>query len=130
MDQKNLKIHIFIWLATIIFLLISTAIFPQNIVLGTVKISKIFAAILNGLVLTAVIHYVPYIAIKLDLKLKGDKADLVSFFAANFVFIWILKKFAFVTGLGVSSILFVIILAVIITLVQFKVKKHGHKFFK
>jgi hypothetical protein len=43
--------------------------------------------------------------------------------ASNIVVLWILKRLAVVTGLGISSILWVLILAIVITFVELAVAK-------
>lgn len=130
MNQKKLVSLLLLWVANTLLLVVVAAVFPRDVVLGNISITKPLASILNGFILTVVIYFVPTIAKKLDLKISNEKANLVSYFLADLLIIWILKRLADTTGLGVSSVLFVIILAVLAAIVQFKVNHYGSKIFK
>lgn len=130
MSYKNIINFLLLWAGTALLLALISAIFPADVVLGNNLISKPMASLVNGLVLAIVIYYVPTLSKKLELKIKHEKFNLVYYFAADLVVIWVLKRFADVTGFGVSSILFVIVLAVLAAIVQFKVLKYGPKLLK
>lgn len=119
-----------------LFLIVS-AIFGQNVVLGNANITKPMAAVFVGLLLAVLFYLVPSVLVKAGLgknltsstldiggfKLKGESAWFVVFFVINTIAIWVIKRFANATGLGVSNIPFVLILAVLVTGVEKIVSK-------
>ena len=121
MDQKQIVNFLSFWVANTVALLISAAVLGGNVVLGNDKVSASVAAIIAGLILTVITTFTPRIVEKSGFKVKDDKLWGVIFLSVNFVGIWVIKRLAILTGLGISSILWVLILAVVITLVQWGV---------
>jgi len=120
-DQKQIVNFLSFWVANTVALLISAAVLGGNVVLGNDKVSASVAAIIAGLILTVITTFTPRIVEKSGFKVKDDKLWGVIFLSVNFVGIWVIKRLAILTGLGISSILWVLILAVVITLVQWGV---------
>jgi len=122
LDQKKLVNFLIIWVVNTIILLIFSAIFLNSVVLGNDKLAKPMAAVLSGLLITVVLYIVPSILEKLEFKIKDEKIVMGAYFAASCVGIWIIKRFAIISGLGVSNILWVLILAAAVTAAYWKVK--------
>jgi len=59
----------------------------------------------------------------LEIKIKDEKHMALAYLAVNFVTVWMLARFAFFTGFGVSSYVYVAILVLIANFVQFAVWK-------
>lgn len=118
------------WIANTILLLVLSAIFTSNIVLGNAAITKPMASVLSGLILSILIYFVPIIAKKVDLKLKDENMIVIAYFVVDFIALWIIKRFADFTGLGISSILFVFVLAVVAALIQMGVDKYSMRLLK
>lgn len=123
MDQIKLIQVLAVWVVNAIVLLVSASIFPGNVVLGNATVTKPLAGVLGGLVLTLVIYLVIPLVAKIDFKIKNENAWYGIFYVGNFLVVWIIKRFADFTGLGVSSILFVIFVAALLTLGQWAVFK-------
>ncbi len=66
----------------------------------------------------------------MELKLKDEKVTALAYFIADAIVLWIIKRFADITGLGISSILFVAVLAIFAAIVQVAVDKYSVKFLK
>ena len=130
MDQKKLIRFLLIWIINAVLLLIFSMLFTKDVVLGNISITRSMAAIVNSLVLTGAVFLVPTLVKKLELKLANETASIAAYFIANLIVIWILKRFAGITGFGVSSILFVIIIAIVLSLDQFGVMKYSKKLLK
>lgn len=127
MDQKKTLSFLTIWVGLTISLLILSVILGGNLVLGNMNITKPVAGLTFGLILTIVSFAVVLIASKLNIGVKDEKAWAVIFFIANIVVIWILKRLATITAVGVSSIFFVAIMAAVITLVERLLYKYSQK---
>ena len=123
MDQKKAVSFLTFWVVNTVVLLIVNAIFGGNIVVGNQSISTGLSAIFAGLVLTALIPLAPKAVEHTGFKIKNQNVWPVIFFSLNIVTLLILKRLAVVTGLGIASILWVIILAIIITFVELAVAK-------
>jgi len=117
-DQKKLVNFLSFWVANTVILLLASAILGSNVVLGNDKISKPVAAIIAGLILTALIFIIPPIIEKSGYKIKNENIWPAIFFVGNIIVIWIIKRIAVISGVGISNILWVLILGVIVTLVE------------
>lgn len=121
MNQKKLVNILSFWVANSVTILISAAVLKGNVVLGNDKVSPSLASVIAGLILTLIVTFTPQFVEKSGFKIKDDKLWALIFLAVNFVGLWIIKRLAILTGLGISSILWVLILAVALTLVQWGV---------
>ena len=132
MDQKNLIKLLGFWISNTILLSIFSALYVGGVVLGNASISKPVATIINALILAIVVYLVPSIVKKLDLKIKisDEKVRAIDYFLVNFVVLWVLKRLADITGLGISSILNVLIVAIVLALIQVGVQKYLSKTIK
>ena len=123
MDQKKAVSFLTFWVVNTVVLLIANAIFCGNVAVGNQSISTGLSAIFAGLVLTALIPLAPKAVEQTGFKIKNQNVWPVIFLSLNIVTLWILKRLAVVTGLGIASILWVIILAIVITFVELAVAK-------
>ena len=123
MDQKKAVSFLTFWVVNTVVLLGANAIFGGNVVVGNQSISTGLSAIFAGLILTALIPLAPIAVGKSGFKIKNQNVWPAIFLVSNVVVLWILKRLAVVTGFGISSILWVIILAIVITFVEIAVAK-------
>ena len=123
MDQKKAVSFLTFWVVNTVVLLVANSIFGGNVVVGNQSISTGLSAIFAGLVLTALIPLAPKAVEQTGYKIKNQNVWPAIFLALNVVVLWILKRLAVVTGFGISSILWVIILAITITFVELAVAK-------
>jgi len=132
MDQKNLIKLLGFWISNTILLSIFSALYVDGVVLGNAGISKPVATILNALILAIAVYLVPSIVKKLDLKIKisDEKILAIDYFLVNLIVLWVLKRLADITGLGISSILNVLTVAIVLALIQVGVQKYLVKMFK
>ena len=108
-----------LWVVNAVILLVLSALVGANIVLGTANLSAPLASVISGLILTVVAFIVPMVIDKAGLTKtvgKNEYAWAGIYLATYFVAVWVVKRFAEVTGLGVSNLLYVLILAVVLTL--------------
>ena len=118
------------WVANAVAFLVLSMILPGNVVLGNDKITAPMAAVLSGLILTIIQFLVPPALEKsgfleglrsssavqiAGLRIKNQNAWPAIYLVVNFVGIWVIKRLAQVTGLGISSFLFVLIVAIVVT---------------
>ena len=115
MDQKKMVAFLGSWVANSVVFLIFAAILAGNVVLGNDKVTPSMAAVLAGFLLSIVQFLVPSAVERSGYKVRNQNIWMAIYLAVNFVGIWVIKRFALVTGLGVSSLVYVLLLAVIVT---------------
>lgn len=121
LGQQKLIKFLSLWIANSVVLNIASLVFRNSVVLGNDKLTKSMASVLSGLILTGLAYFVPKVVEKFEFKVKNDYSWQGIFFVANVIIIWAIKRLAIWTGLGVTNILYVIIVAAVLTLVQWKV---------
>lgn len=128
MDLKKLISFLAYWVSNAVVLVIAAAIFKGNVVLGNKDISGPFAAVVVGLIISVLGYFIePLVAkskIKQNLKslnLKEENLNGIIYFVSNVAFVWILKWFASFLGLGISSVIYVVLVGVLLTAGQWAV---------
>lgn len=115
MDQKMLVSFLGFWVANTVVFLVLSLVFSGNVVLGNDKITTPMAAVASGLILTAVQFLVQPAVGKSGYKVKNPNLWAAIYLVVNFAGIWVIKRLAAITGLGISSLLFVLVVAVVVT---------------
>ena len=92
---------------------LANTVYPQQIVLGTLHITKIWAIIhsMGTLALVNIFAIPP--------KTLTNKEWIIRYFLINLISIWIITRFADQLGLGIASWQIVLILTLILTFVQY-----------
>lgn len=119
-----------IWASNSILLLILSFVLKNKVVLGNVLISNSLAAIISGFILAGVAFLVPVVIKKANIKIKNQYGPSGILFAASVVVLWIIKRFADITGLGISSIFYVFVVAILATLIGWGMPKINDLIFK
>lgn len=131
LNQKMLVSFLGFWVANAVAFLVLSMILPGNVVLGNDKITAPMAAVLSGLILT-IIQFLVQPALEksgfleslrsssgdsriVGLRIKNQNVWPAIYLVVNFIGIWVIKRLAQVTGLGISSFLFVLIAAIVVT---------------
>lgn len=130
MDQRKLIGFLGYWVANAIVLVVAATIFKGNVVLGNKDMSGPFAAVVVGLIIVVLTYFVEPLVAKSkiknslkSLKLKEENLNGLMYFVANVVFVWVLKLFASNLGMGISSVLYAILVGGLLTLGQWAVYK-------
>ena len=123
MDQKKVVNFLSFWVANTVVLLLGSVVLKSNVVLGNYKLSAPLAAIISGLILTGLIYLVPEVVKRSGYKIKDQNIWVAAYFIANVAIIWIIKRLAIITAFGISSIFWVLVVALVVTLVELGVAK-------
>ncbi len=116
------------WITTSVALLLLSEIFKKQIVLGNSTIVGTMSAVICAFVFTVVVYFAPLVSTKMDLKFKDERICIILDALLLIPFIWILKKFALSTGLGISNNFIILFVAFIISLVCFYTSKYTVKY--
>lgn len=130
MNQKKVVGFLAYWVANSVVLLVAALIFKGNVVLGNKDISGPAAAVLCGLIISVLTLLVEPLVAKSrikesfkSLKIKDENLNGLAYLIANIALVWVLKWFASVLGLGISSVFYAILVGVILTVGQWAVYK-------
>ena len=130
MGVDKLILFLVTWVANSVIILILSVIFRQIIVLGNANIAGPMASVIVAFILTTLLYNIPSAVAKSDLKLKDDRLLIFVEAAVLCPFVWILKRFALYSGLGISNLFFnffVLVLALSVSVVHFFTLKYASK---
>ena len=129
MEQKKAISFLTVWVSITLTALILLVLLGSNFVLGNMSITKPVAGLIFGLVIALVFFAANPIASKLDIKVKDERIWAGIYFVANAFVIWIVKRLATFTGIGVSNIIFVLVIAAVVTVAERLADKYSKKMF-
>lgn len=131
MNTNKALVFLAYWITNSVVLMIVSKILANNVVLGNDKLTLPLAAVLCGLLVTGASYLVPPLVKRSGFKIKEDWLMAVPYLVVNVLVIWIIKKLAVITGLGISNNIFVVLVAVLATVAQWGVYKFvEEKYFK
>ena len=123
--MKKFLPFIFFWALNTILLFLANSLSAANFVLGNARFSPIWAALVAGLVWTVLVWIAQPLVKKVGVDPKGAIGMLVFGWVSNFAAIWLTARMAPLTGLGISSFVWAILLALVADLAQFLLWKVG-----
>ena len=126
MDENKVVKFLSLWTVDALMLILSSVFLKGGIVLGNDKINGSLAAVFSGLFLTLTPFIAHFILEKYKYKIRDRRVESVFLVAVNAVMIWVLKRFALTTGIGVSNILLVGFLAILATLTYMAIDKYAN----
>lgn len=106
------------WLIDSLLLWLANMFYPAYYVLGNARLSALLAAIVAGLVWTAVVWKSMMLYKKLGIKDSDMVKSMLFWLAVNFVTLWLVARFSALFGFGVTSFVWVFALAFVANLVQ------------
>lgn len=116
--MKTYLPFVIFWLVDSLLLLVANALFPASFVLGTYRFNSWVAIAVAGFLWTAIVWFSEPLVSKMGFKVKGATTSLLFYFLANLVALWIVARMAPLSGLGVSSSLWVAVLALVADVAQ------------
>lgn len=123
-----------IFVVNMVVIYVANIIFPLDVVLGNMNLSRFWALVISAATLALLTLLVMPLLRMYERNRKRNlspKETMAAYFVLNFVFLWLLSRAADVFGLGLSSWLVVLILAVLLDLAQgfaaMRIDKMGKK---
>ncbi|MDQ3008895.1 MAG: hypothetical protein M3Q81_04860 [bacterium] len=110
-----------LFLSTAVTIYLANMLSPGSVVLGTMSLTPLWAVVLSSgvvsLIATLVLPFLNRFERQRDNELSP--AEMMAFyFAINFVSLWLITRASDVFGLGLSSWLVTLVLALIVNLIQ------------
>ena len=118
MEQDRIIKFLVYWIVVSIVINLSGSVFGSYIHLGNTFLQGSVAAVITGLILTILYYRIPTMVKRLKFKVEKENQWIMIFFVSNAIAIWIFQALAFITGLVISGILFVLTMAAFVTFGQ------------
>lgn len=117
--MKRYKQYLLFWLINVLLLYVFSLIFPSSVTLGNSIFKPYQALVFSGFIWNMAL-WVYEAAIK-DLEIPQDNSTvmMLGYLFVNFATLWLIARFAFITGIGVSSFVYISILAVVANFIQY-----------
>ncbi len=128
MDMDKSIVFLSSWIVNSVVLLLLSETFQKQIALGNSTIAGAMSAVICALVFTLILYAAPIITAKMELKFKEERIYIVLHAFLLIPFIWIMKKFALFTGLGISNNFIILLVAIMVSLAFFYATKYSTKF--
>lgn len=114
----NHLMYLAYWAINSLVLYLASLIIPDNIALGNWRFSNIESSIYAGFWLTFLIWVFWDFAIAREFNLKNKTIAFLFFLFVNAISIWVVSRFASVTGFGIINYQWVLAIGFITTLLQ------------
>ena len=118
--KKNIPFISF-WILNSLLLYLATLVYPSAYVLGNMSLSSGMAAIVAGLVWTAIVWWLRPLCRNLNIKPKGRYNMFAFYWVANFIAIWVTARLSVLTGFGIYRFTWAIWLALVADVAQWLV---------
>ena len=113
--MENRLLYIFFWP---LLLFLAASIFTIDVVLGTYRFSVLEAAVYSGFWITFLAWVIWDFVKARGISLKNKALAVTVLWLANSAAVWIVARFAHLTGLGISSYRWALLLGLVVALAQ------------
>ncbi len=119
--MKKILPFVLFWIADAVMLFLAGTLFASYFTLGNWRFSTVLAAVVSGLIWTALIYVAGPIAEKFNFKMKSAVQTIVFYWVVNFAALWITARLAGYLGFGTPRFVWLLILAIVADFVQYGV---------
>jgi hypothetical protein len=112
---ENRLLYIFFWP---LLLFLAASVFTVDVVLGTYRFSTLEAAVYAGFWITFLAWIVWDFIKARGISLNNRVLAVVALWLANSAAVWIVARFAHLSGLGISSYRWALLLGLVVALAQ------------
>jgi hypothetical protein len=123
-SNPNLKmsiIFLILWIVNGLVISLANMIFPQQIVLGTMSLSRMMALVLSSGVLAWLATITMPLFTEVEIRKQMVLAPqhwMAGYLVINAISVWVVARFADALGLGIESWMYVLGLAVVLDVTQ------------
>lgn len=119
----NHLLYVLYWAINTLIIKLAFVLFPYGVVLGTYRLNPTEAAIYSGFWVTFIIWTAWDFAIARKISLEKPIKSFVYFFLVNILAVWIIARFAPLSGMGIVSFWWAIGVGAVISILHKLVKK-------
>lgn len=130
MNTDKVIVFLATWALVSVALLVLSVIFKSQVVFGNMGMSGPVSAVLWSFVFTFIGKISPGVLARLELKLKDERYCMVVNAIMLVPVVWLVKKFAVYSGVGISNNIFVLIIAIVVSVVAFFGFKYSDYYLK
>jgi len=112
---ENRLLYIFFWP---LLLFLAATVFTTDVVLGTYRFATFEAAVYSGFWITFLAWVVWDFVKARGININSNILKIIFLWLANSAAVWIVARFANLTGLGISSFRWALLLGLIVALAQ------------
>jgi hypothetical protein len=112
---QNRLLYIFFWP---LLLFLAASIFTVDVVIGTYRFSGLEAAVYSGFWITFLAWVIWDFVKARGISLNNKALAITVLWLANSAAVWIVARFAHLTGLGISSYRWALLLGLVVALAQ------------
>jgi len=108
-----------LWAVNSALLYLAAMFVPVHYTLGNNMFTSFQAALFTGFVWNHILWHAESMFKDLEIKAGSPMSKMLTYLILNFGLLWLLARFAFLTGFGVSSYMYVLVLALVGNFVQY-----------
>ncbi|MFZ5932670.1 MAG: phage holin family protein [Patescibacteria group bacterium] len=112
-----------IWLVNAGLFYLATSLYPANFVLGNASLTPLWAAVVSGFLLTVLCRWARPVLSKIGLSLSGRLKMFVFYWLVNAGAIWLIARFSYLTGFGITAYYWALALGFVTNLSQWVVRQ-------
>lgn len=116
--MKNPRSFVVYWVLNSAFFYFLPLLLVGFIATGNARLTPFLASIISGFLLAVTHAFTPSAVEWLQIKLKEEWQWALAFLAANLLTIWVIARYADLTGVGIANIWAVVFVASLITVAQ------------
>ena len=117
--MEKYKKFLVLWLVNTVLLYLAPKLMPGNYTLGSSSLSPIQSAVIMGFIWNWVLWHTGDYLKEFEIKLKGALPMMLIYLGVNFALLWLIARFAVITSFGVSSYMYVLLLAAVANFIQY-----------
>ena len=121
--MKPVSRFVVVWLANFLVIFVANSYYPTYWALGNSSLSPLKAAIFSSFLLTVAGKAARELLPKWEINVSGRIKKFLLYWVTNSAAIWFIARFAFITGFGVSTYYYAILLGFVACLGQWLVRQ-------
>lgn len=122
--MKDPRHFLTIWLVNSFIYYFTPLIMIELVVSGNARLTAFMASIISGFLLTLAYTATKPAFISLNIKLKDEWQWLTAYLFVNVLTVWVIARYADLTGVGIANAWIAVILGIIFTLAQWGINKY------
>jgi hypothetical protein len=107
------------WVINAVLLYLFQMVFPTHYTLGNSILEPYQAAVITSFVWNFVLWNVEPLLKTVDIQLKGAMNMALGYLVVNFALVWLIARYSILSGVGISSVLYVFLLALVANFLQY-----------